>query len=316
VSFESMREDSVRARRLERRMLVVSLAAHALLFLFILRLGPATNAGSEITEVALLQPGDGFEPSSPAPSAPAAPAPQTQSGVRQPRESEMHFRRETRANEMQPDPQSATAFNDQLNSRLATLQSAAVQPTLGLATVAPSVPKLASPAGLNSPIGTGRGGTIALQRGGTGTGAEAPPLALGRGAGGSGSELALAALPAERPSSRPAAAPRAASPRQALAGVSLAGPIADRAVLEAVNPTYPEWAKSEAVEGAVTLYFIVLPDGTVKDNVLVQKTAGFSDFDDGAMQALRGWRFAPLPPGRTGDQWGTITFRYRLADAR
>jgi TonB family protein len=211
---------------------------------------------------------------------------------------------------------SQTAFNDQMNARLATLQNAAVQPTLGLATVAPSVPKLASPAGLNSPIGTGSGSTIALKRGGGGSGTEAAPLALGRGTGGSESELALAALPAEKPSSRPAAAPRGASPRQALAGVSLAGPIADRAVLEAVNPTYPEWAKSEAVEGAVTLYFIVLPDGTVKDNVLVQKTAGFADFDDGAMQALRGWRFAPLPRGRTGDQWGTITFRYRLADAK
>jgi hypothetical protein len=52
-----MREDCLRARRVERRMLVVSLVAHALLFLFVVRLGPAKDAGFEITEVVLQQPG-------------------------------------------------------------------------------------------------------------------------------------------------------------------------------------------------------------------------------------------------------------------
>jgi TonB family protein len=64
----------------------------------------------------------------------------------------------------------------------------------------------------------------------------------------------------------------------------------------------------------VTLYFIVRPDGSVKENILVQKTAGFGDFDDSARTALAAWRFAPLTAGRIGEQWGTITFHFRLKD--
>ena len=73
-------------------------------------------------------------------------------------------------------------------------------------------------------------------------------------------------------------------------------------------------AKSEGVEGTVTLYFIVRPDGSVRENIVVQKTAGFGDFDESARAALRAWRFQPLRDGRVGDQWGTITFQFRLSD--
>jgi TonB family protein len=65
----------------------------------------------------------------------------------------------------------------------------------------------------------------------------------------------------------------------------------------------------------VTLYFIVRADGSVRENVLVQKTAGFAEFDDNARAALAAWRFEPLHGGRTGEQWGTITFHYRLRDS-
>jgi TonB family protein len=95
----------------------------------------------------------------------------------------------------------------------------------------------------------------------------------------------------------------------------LAGPIADRPVTAYTRPAYPEWAKRDAVEGSVTLYFIVRPDGAIRENILVQKTAGFEDFDESARAALRLWRFAALREGRTGDQWGTITFHFRLREA-
>ncbi|MGH7681232.1 MAG: energy transducer TonB, partial [Candidatus Eiseniibacteriota bacterium] len=67
--------------------------------------------------------------------------------------------------------------------------------------------------------------------------------------------------------------------------------------------------------GSVTLYFVVRPNGSVKENVLIQKTAGFGDFDENARVAIRTWRFEPLKNGRAGEQWGTITFHYRLRDA-
>jgi protein TonB len=142
------------------------------------------------------------------------------------------------------------------------------------------------------------------------------PLALSRGGNGGGRDLRLAQLPADRPAPPSASPPPKAVSKQALSGISLAGPIADRPVLSAVRPEYPDWAKQEAVEGSVTLQFVVLSDGTLKPNVMVEKTAGFGDFDDNAIAALRQWRFAPLARGRTGDQWGTITFHFRLADAR
>jgi len=78
---------------------------------------------------------------------------------------------------------------------------------------------------------------------------------------------------------------------------------------------YPEWAQRELVEGSVRLYFIVLPDGRVKENILVEKTSGTKDFDDNATRALLRWRFEPISEG-VGEQWGSITFEFRLNDAR
>ena len=100
--------------------------------------------------------------------------------------------------------------------------------------------------------------------------------------------------------------------RRTLAGAALAGPAADRPVRNHIMPEYPEWAKTEGVEGSVTLGFVVLPDGRVKANVMVHRTSGYQDFDQRAQQALRLWKFEPLPPGSTQEQWGTITMHFRL----
>ena len=99
-----------------------------------------------------------------------------------------------------------------------------------------------------------------------------------------------------------------------LSGALLTGPVADRPLVSFRKPDYPVWAKDEAVEGSVRIYFVVLPDGRIKENIMVQKTSGFSDFDNNAVEALRTWRFEPLTGGATGEQWGTITFHYRLSD--
>ena len=92
------------------------------------------------------------------------------------------------------------------------------------------------------------------------------------------------------------------------------GPVADRPLISYKTPIYPEWAKRQAVEASVTLYFVVLPDGRVKENVLIQKTSAYEDFDNNATSALLTWRFQPLKGGATGEQWGLITFRYKLSD--
>ena len=315
MNRDAMLGDVALCRRTERRTFVVSVTAHALLFV-LLRMMPSSQPMERLTEISLLEAGIGSEPSAPAPEAPAAPAPQTQTGVLRQHKDEVRFRRASDLAESAPDPQSDTALEDRLSERLATLQSAVPASIVGLATVPPRAPSLASPAGMPSGQGTGGGAPLALTRGGAGGGGGTSPLALARGGGGGkGTSIGLAALPAEKPAARPTTVPARAGARSSLAGASLAGPIADRPVLESARPQYPEWAKSEAVEGSVTLYFVVSPDGRVQDNVLVQKTAGFQDFDDSATAALRAWRFAPLSAGHIGDQWGTITFHFKLAAA-
>jgi outer membrane biosynthesis protein TonB len=74
----------------------------------------------------------------------------------------------------------------------------------------------------------------------------------------------------------PAQAPAPATHRRRaqLAGGSV-GPVADRAVTHYKVPDYPDWAKRDGTEGSVTLYFFVLPDGAVKENVVVERTSGF-----------------------------------------
>jgi TonB family protein len=296
-------------RRSTRWSMTVSTGLHLLLLLFLV-LGPhRTGEAPVLTEITLLEPGD---IGAAAPAASAAAARQTRDGALAEAASDVQFRRETKLADRDPLPQSEAVSGDQIEARLASLQRRE--------TIAASVPVASPMSGWGSvPAtvpGNGNGGAavIALARGGGGTGSA--PLALTRGPGGASSAALTAATLAERHSAPPAAPAPAgeAVARRTLAGVSLAGPIADRAILSHPAPGYPEWAKRDAVEGSVTLYFIVRPDGTVKENVLVQKTAGFEDFDENARNALRSWRFAALPAGRAGEQWGTITFHFRLRD--
>jgi TonB family protein len=279
---------------------------HALLVLWLVLMPKSGPGEPPLTEITLLDPGDAGAAS---PAARASSSPETRSGALAESRQEQRFRRLARAADLDPDPQSRDALGDRIEARLASLQQRDV--------AAASVP-LASPVsgwGATPATLTGAGGggaRLTLARGGPGDGGA--PLPLVRGTGGAAS-LPAATLPAPRSAEAdaPAGGGEVAA-RRSLAGATLTGPIADRAVLAHPAPGYPEWAKRDAVEGSVTLYFIVRPDGSVKENVLVQKTAGFEDFDERARQALEGWRFAALPAGRTGEQWGTITFHFRLRE--
>lgn len=166
----------------------------------------------------------------------------------------------------------------------------------------------------------GRGRPVTLARGPETGGAA---LALTRGPAGAGSQAALAAAAPPVPGggggrSGPEAT-ATARPAPAVVGdgveagdILLEGPAAGREVLHRVLPAYPAWAQRQAVEAVVRLRFAVLPDGQVREDVAVERTGGFRDFDESAVAALRGWRFAPLAGGDAAGHWGTITFRFRL----
>jgi len=310
LHFDTAGADMDEVHGRTRWTMTVSFVAHALLLLFLIVLKPATSDAPALTEFTLVDPGELDAPAAGGAAA-AIQASVEAAGARIPSADDESFRRVSDTGDLQPDPQTLTAA-DRVSARLAAMREDVSMPVAtGTATGAPSA-LWSTPAGV--PGGTGSSGqTISLTRGGSG--GSGPALSLGRGGTGLSPSLAPAGISAGHAAPAASAPEGNASARRVLAGSELAGPIADRAILRHVTPVYPDWAKRDGVEAVVTLYFIVRADGSVKENILVQKTAGFGDFDDSARAALAAWRFEPLRGGRTGEQWGTITFHFRLRDA-
>jgi TonB family protein len=289
-----------------RWSLSASTILHAVFLTWLILLWRPAPDVTPITEITFLEPSDLAAPSL-AKSGPAG-EDATEPGELKPGDQDIHFKRDTRSPELRFDSQSHNAIEDRLNARLAAIQGTNVAPSAGVAASAPASLWGSSPATVS---GTGTGGTspVALKRGGEGT---APALELTRGGHGVAPAMVATPAPAERAAAEKPAQGGESTAKRTLAGVTLMGPIADRAILQHPTPVYPEWAKRDAVEGSVTLYFVVRADGTVKENILVQKTAGFEEFDENARAALAAWRFEPLTDGRAGEQWGNITFHFRL----
>jgi len=309
MTVATLRMDFEATRARTRWTMSVSFVAHVLLLLWLSLHRVVATELTPITEITLIEPGDlAPEAGSAPPAATGSPA----TGVTAKSVTDMHFKRTLAKAEMEPDPQSSWDFEDRLDARLAAMQQSTAQTTAGIKpSKAPASLFGSSPAVMAG--GAGIGTPMPLNRGGGGAG---PPLPLVRG-GGSGSAPALATVSEPHHGEGVPAPARGSdtSARRTVAGASITGPIADRPILSYSVPAYPEWAKHDAVEGAVTLYFVVRPDGSVRENILVQKTAGFEDFDENARVALHSWRFKPLATGQSGEQWGTITFHFRLRDA-
>jgi TonB family protein len=310
LRLAGVRVDTDEVRRRTRWTMAVSMGLHALLFAYILAPKPAREAAPELTEITLLSPGDLESAAAGDPLPATAYARQAAAGARIPVSTDESFRRETERADVSTLTD-ALSSADRMSARLAAMREDASVPVANASAAAAPSAIWSTPAAAGGAGGSGQ--ALSLARGGTGE--SGVPLALGRGGGTSAVPALAQAAGTSSLSEAPASAPEGdAHARRTLAGAQLAGPIADRAVLRHGSPEYPEWAKRDGVEAAVTLYFIVRPDGSVKENILVQKTAGFGDFDDSARAALATWRFAPLGAGRTGEQWGTITFHFRLKD--
>jgi len=311
LEFDFAAQDAEDVRSRTRWTMTTSFLLHALLLMALILIRPAAGTQESLTEITLLGPG-GNDPAPAGAASLASSLPRTLGALHRETRTE-HFLRRADDGAFAPDPQSASALDDQLDARLAALRTNDAAPALpSVSTSAPSA-LWSAPAGVPGP--TGGGGSKALARGSGGEGN--PVMPLGRGSSLGNSSVGRVADVAVKPPVEKAAAATESDARvgRSLAGASLTGPVANRPVVHVVTPVYPEWAKRDGVEASVTLSFVVRPDGTVKENVLVQKTAGFSDFDDSARAALSAWRFAPLRSGSTGEQWGTITFRFRLRDS-
>lgn len=222
-----------------------------------------------------------------------------------------HFVRDEEEADVAPKPQMVDAMEDRLSEKLLSLQRAAVDRNVQIASVsAPNIVTKPTLAGVtaeeNSP---GTPDELTREPVGSPRPAELRRLPVNT------TRPAIAKVQTREIETTPSPAKATDSTaRRTLAGASLTGPVADRPLLSYRKPLYPEWAKREGVEGSATIYFVVLPDGRVKQNVVVQKTSGFEDFDRNAIEALLAWRFEELRGSGAGEQWGTITFHYRLND--
>ena len=302
-----VKQQYARVDRGTRWGLWTSTVLHALFFVWFTTQSQPAPEVSPITEITFLEPAD-LAP--PAPAASGSSAEKASAGERTPADRDVRFKRESSDGDLRFDPQSPRALEDRLSSRLAALQDAAGSTGVGVVSSTPPTLWSSNPANVSG-AGVSGSSPVSLKRGGEGT-APAPALELTRGGHGPAPALVATPAPPEREEAPAPAKSGEGVTRRTIAGATLMGPIADRAILAHPTPVYPEWAKRDAVEGAVTLYFVVRADGTVKENILVQKTAGFEDFDESARAALAAWRFEPLRDGAVGEQWGNITFRFRL----
>jgi len=296
-----------------RKTMFYSIALHACLLLWLLLAQKITPEEVGITEITWIDPVAELQPAElPPVMAKAEPAPRLVVPKETPsvHEKQERFERSNPISTVAPKPQEREATVDKFSERLATLQDRKTdepKKISSLSTPTPSGrPQLAGVDDQKKPRRQ-----VDLSRQGTPT---KTPVALKRSpVNVQKSSVMMATIPDTDVAPTKMKETDTTAQRD-LAGALLTGPVADRPLLKFSKPAYPEWAKDEAVEGSVTIYFVVLPDGRIKENIMIQKTSGFSDFDDNAINALRTWRFEPLKGGATGEQWGTITFHYRLTD--
>jgi TonB family protein len=291
-----------------KRSAGASLALHVALFLWLYMVPGISPEAEALVEISWIE----SAPSPPAATNIEPPPEKIVVETRSVRKIPEYFVREAEKAEVTAEPQVSRAYEDKMNRRLASLQRDAAAKRTQIATLAaPNVmnnPTLAAiPAG---DVQAGVPGELTRQEK-----AAVRPEILRRTPVNAARPALAQAKPQQVEAAPEPAEPSESTARRTLAGASLSGPVADRPLVSYSTPVYPKWAKREGVEGAVTIYFVVLPDGQVKKNAVVEKTSGFEDFDSNAVDALLSWRFEPLGANRIGEQWGRITFHYRLSNA-
>src|SRR5262249_30685787 len=89
-------------------------------------------------------------------------------------------------------------------------------------------------------------------------------------------------------------------------GFEIGGPVGDRKILKRKLPQYPEWAEEKGISAMVKIYFTVKADGTIRQNLRVLSSSGYTDLDQIAKDALLAWRFSPTSASSSEQEaWGT-----------
>src|SRR3989338_1240748 len=93
--------------------------------------------------------------------------------------------------------------------------------------------------------------------------------------------------------------------------VKITGPLSSRKIIKSLLPEYPDLARSKNIEADVAVRFTVSKEGDVRKNMVIERTSGYPELDRLVLEALKNWKFSSLAQ-TLEDQWGTITFRFRL----
>lgn len=150
-------------------------------------------------------------------------------------------------------------------------------------------------------------GDRGLPSGNAGAGGGEPGISLEPVGGPSVETSSPPTVPSPPPPSNILENPSSASKKPSM---QISGQIANRKIVQRVRPLYPARALREGREGTVQVKFWVAPNGRVRPNVIVVRSSGSPDLDQAVIQAIRQWRFAPLPVEE--DQWGVLTVVFRL----
>jgi TonB family protein len=93
----------------------------------------------------------------------------------------------------------------------------------------------------------------------------------------------------------------------------ITGDLANRKIIKKILPPFPLWAKRQGVGATIALRFTVMENGTVKENVIVERTSGSREWDKMVITALKGWKFVALQKtGIRKDQNGVVTFQFLI----
>ena len=127
--------------------------------------------------------------------------------------------------------------------------------------------------------------------------------------------------PVEAPPAPPAPAAQAESKAVAAAPAAPAAPAKEAATTQPVfnaaylgnaPPRYPIVARRSGVEGTVHLRVVVSREGRPV-HVAVERTSGSTALDNAALEAVRGWKFAPARRGQEPvEQAVTVPVVFRL----
>ncbi|MDH5344064.1 MAG: energy transducer TonB, partial [Betaproteobacteria bacterium] len=117
---------------------------------------------------------------------------------------------------------------------------------------------------------------------------------------------------------RPAASPQSAPVTRQAAAPALRNelaqspPVFNAAYLRNPPPRYPPAARRLGSEGTVMLRVLVSAEG-LPVRVELEQTSGSSPLDRAALDAVRGWRFAPARRGEQNiEDWVRVPIVFRL----